>query len=306
MKALVFDNYAEKFDILNRYLNIDIINFEIVKFKNGEGKIILKDSVKDEDIIIFSDFSFSTSYMYLNKKRYYSKDEYYVELKRLISALDKPKSISVFLPLIYQCRQNSNNERESKDYLLFINELKNMGVDNIVTFEAHGEDSLVNSYSLASLFKDKNYDVVVSPDEGGVKRSKEYSKILKCDDTYFSKRRDLNVVIDGSNPISEYVVTKYDFTNKDVLIVDDILDSGSTLIKAIENIKNAKKIDIFVAYPLFSKGVKIFKKLVKSNKLNKIYVSDLIHLDKKIINCDYIEVVECGKLICEVLKEVEE
>lgn len=304
MKALVFDNYKSKFNLINKYLGIATIKFEIIRFKNGESKLLIKENVKGEDIVIFSDFSNSIEYLYINQKRMYSKDEYYVELKRAISALDEARSVNVFLPLIYESRQNSNNKNESKDYLMFVNDLKNMGVKNIITFEAHGEDKKVNSYSLATLFKDKDYDVVVSPDEGGVNRSKEYSKVLKCDNYHFSKTRDLKNIVNGSNPIKEYSHSSYDFTNKKVLIVDDILDSGSTMLNAIKEIQNASLIDIFVTYPLFSSGIKEFKKLVKESKLNKIYVSDLINLDESISKCDFIGIIDTNKHISDVLKGV--
>ena len=158
MKALVFDNYKEKFKKINQYLKIDLVDFEIVKFKNGEGKVVIKDNVENEDIIIFSDFSNHLEYSYLGNQRKYSSDEYYVELIRVLSALDGPKSVSVFLPLIYESRQNSNNKNESKDYLNFIKILKMMNVDNIITFEVHGEEEEVLSYSYSPLFKTKKYN----------------------------------------------------------------------------------------------------------------------------------------------------
>ena len=304
MKAIVFDNYIEKFNKINKFLNIEKIKFEIIRFKNGESKIIVDSSVENEDVIVFSDFSNSLSYSYGTRKRYYSKDEYYVELKRLISALDNAKSVSVFLPLIYECRQNSNNLYESKDFLMFINDLKQMGVENIITFEAHGEDKYVKSFSLSNLFKDKAYDVVVSPDKGGYSRASEYSNLLNCDLVCFSKKRDLEHVVDGSNPILEYSHNEYDFNGKKVLIVDDILDSGSTIVNAINNIDNASSVDVFIAYPLFNKGVKVFKKLVKEGKLNKIYISDLIHVSDKLTNKNFIEIVDTSECISEVILEV--
>ena len=304
MKAFVFANYQEKFNELNKKLNWEQIEFQSIKFKNGEGKIVINNSVKDEDVIIFSDFSYSTSYKYLSKKRKYSKDEYNVELKRLISALDNPKSITLYLPLMYQSRQNAENEKESKDFLLFVNELVNLKVNKIITFEAHGNDEEITSYSLSKIFTNRKYDVVVSPDAGGYSRAKEYSKTLKCEDTCFKKMRDLSTFIDGGNPISKYQKSRYDFTNKNVLIVDDILDSGKTIINAIERIDNASKIDVFITYPLFSNGVKEFKKLYKSKKLNKLYISDLIHIDNKILKYDFIEVVNTDFLVCEILKGV--
>ena len=304
MKAIVFDNYKDKFDKINEYLNVEKINFESIRFRNGEGKIVIKGNTFNEDIIIFSDFNNSKEYTYLNKKRNYSKDEYYVELKRVISAIDKAKSISVFLPLMYESRQNANKKLESKDFLMFVSDLKNMGVDNIVTFELHGNHQDVKSYSLSPLLREFNYDIVVSPDEGGVERSKKYSEVLKCDNKHFMKIRDLNSFIDGANPIEKYDSDNCDFKNKNVLIVDDILDSGETLIKALEIIEGAKKVDIFVAYPLFLKGVKKFKEMIKKNKLNKIYISDLISIDKRILKCKFIEVIDTSKLISDILIEV--
>jgi len=302
MKALVFNNYREQFDKFNESLKLEVVDFEVIKFKNGEGKILVNDSVKGEDVIIFSDFNNITYYSYKGKKREYSKDEYYVELKRLISALDLAKSISVFLPLMYECRQNSNNEGESKDYEMFVKDLKAMGVKNIITFENHGTHKNVKSYSLAKLFSESEYDVVVSPDKGGKNRAKEYSEILKCDLYHFDKKRDLTHLEDGSNPISEYGGESYDFTNKRVLIVDDILDSGKTIIKALENINRAKNIDVFVAYPLFSKGLKLFKKACKNKSFNKIYISNLINVDKKVLKSKFVEVVDTSSLVGEVVR----
>lgn len=303
MKAIVFDNFKDKFFQLNKYLKLEEVNFTSVKFKNGEGKITINESLKGEDVIVFSDFSHPCYYKYLGKKRLYSKDEYCMELKRVISAIDDAKSITVYLPLIYQSRQNANKENESKDYLLFINELRQQGVDKIVTFESHGEENLVDSYSLANLFKDFHYDVVVSPDKGGVERSEEYSKILHADNTHFDKVRNLSMIVDGANPIDEYQKSDYDFNNKHVLIVDDILDSGNTLINAINSIENANKIDAFVAYPLFSKGIKELKKLVKQRKLNRLYISNLIYIPKEIRSADFIEVINVDEYIANVIKK---
>jgi len=303
MKALVFENYVNNFELINKRLNIEKINYEIIKFKNGEGKVVINDEVNNEDIIVFSDFSFPTLYKYKNEKRSYSKDEYYVELRRVLSALSEAKTISVFLPLVYQSRQNAIKKNESKDYEMFINDLVNLRVKNIITFENHGSDSRIVNYSLNKLFSNKHYDVVVSPDEGGIDRAREYAKVLKCNSFHFSKVRDLSKIIDGGNPIKEYN-GEYDFNNKKVLIMDDILDSGKTLIKAINKIDNANAVDVFIAYPLFNNGIKEFKKLVKINKLNKIYVSNLINLDKHIIKNKFIEVIDCTDYINEVLKEV--
>ena len=302
MKALVFNNYREQFDKFNESLKLEVVDFEVIKFKNGEGKILVNKSVKGEDVVIFSNFNNATYYDYKGKKREYSKDEYYVELKRLISALDLAKSISVFLPLMYECRQNTNNEGESKDYEMFVSDLKSMGVKNIITFENHGTHKNVKSYSLNKLFKNKKYDVVVSPDKGGEKRASEYSKIMKSDLYHFDKKRDLTHLEDGSNPISEYGGTKYDFANKNVLIVDDILDSGKTIIKALENIKGARDVDIFVAYPLFSKGLKEFKKAYKNKLFNKIYIGNLINIDKKVLKSKFVEVLDCTREVGEVIR----
>ena len=304
MKAIVFNNYKEKFIEINKYLGCEVIEFECIKFNNGEGKVVLKGDISNQDIVIFLDFSAREEYIYRHKKREYSKDEYYIELRRVISCLDNAKSISLVLPNIYASRQNSNNKNESKDYEIFINDLINLGVNNIISFECHGSDKRVKSYSLASMFNHSEYDVVVSPDEGGVNRASEYSDVLKCETYHFKKIRDLTKFINGGNPIKDYRGSKYNFINKNVLIVDDILDSGATLINAIKMIKGANKVDVFIAYPLFNNGVKEFKKLVKNNKLNKIYISNLISFNKKLLKYDFIEVIDCSELVSDVVKEV--
>ena len=302
MKAVVFDNYLKQFKNINKYLNASIVNFEIIKFKNGEGKIVLKESVKDEDVVIFSDFTYPLTYKYRGKKRVYSSDEYYVELRRVINALDNPKSISVFLPLMYECRQNALNDGESKDFEMFISDLKHLGVNRIITFEAHGAHKKVESYSLASLFSEYKYDVVVSPDNGGKKRAEEYAKVLGAHLCVFSKKRDLTKIVDGSNPIVEYFSEDYDFANKRVLIVDDILDSGTTLISALTDIEGASRVDICVCYALFNKGLKNFKRAYKDKLFSKIYTSDLIYLNKQVKKCEFVEVLDTGKLVSEVIQ----
>lgn len=302
MKAIVFDNYLKQFKNINKYLNASIVNFEIIKFKNGEGKIVLKESVKDEDVVIFSDFTYPLTYKYRGKKRVYSSDEYYVELRRVINALDNPKSISVFLPLMYECRQNALNDGESKDFEMFISDLKHLGVNRIITFEAHGTHKKVESYSLASLFSEYKYDVVVSPDNGGKKRAEEYAKFLGAHLCVFSKKRDLTKIVDGSNPIVEYFSEDYDFANKRVLIVDDILDSGTTLISALTDIEGASRVDICVCYALFNKGLKNFKRAYKDKLFSKIYTSDLIYLNKQVKKCEFVEVLDTGKLVSEVIQ----
>lgn len=301
MKAIVFDNYIKQFKNINKHLNAKVVDFEIIKFKNGEGKTILKESVKDEDVVIFSDFTCPLKYKYKGKKRVYSSDEYYVELRRVINALDKPNSVSVFLPLMYECRQNAINDCESKDFEMFISDLKHAGVDRIITFEAHGTHKKVESYSLASLFSEFKYDVVVSPDNGGKKRAEEYSKVLGADLCVFSKKRDLTKIVDGSNPIIEYFSEDYDFTNKRVLIVDDILDSGTTLISALTDIEGASQVDICVCYALFNKGLKNFKRAHKDNLFNTLYTSDLIYLRKDVKRSKFVEVLDTGKLVSEVI-----
>ena len=301
MKAIVFDNYLKQFKNINKYLNADVVNFEIIKFKNGEGKVVLKDSVKEEDVVIFSDFTYPLTYKYKGKKRIYSSDEYYVELRRVINALDKPNSVSVFLPLMYECRQNAINDGESKDFEMFISDLKHLGVNKIVTFEAHGTHKKVESYSLASLFSDYKYDVVISPDNGGKKRAEEYAKVMGAHLCVFSKKRDLTKIVDGSNPIVEYFSEDYEFTNKKVLIVDDILDSGTTLISALTDIEGASQVDICVCYALFNKGLKNFKKAYKDKLFNTLYTSDLIYLSNKVKRCEFVEVLDTGKLVSEVL-----
>ena len=242
------------------------------------------------------------TYKYRGKKRVYSSDEYYVELRRVINALDNPKSISVFLPLMYECRQNALNDGESKDFEMFISDLKHLGVNRIITFEAHGTHKKVESYSLASLFSEYKYDVVVSPDNGGKKRAEEYAKVLGAHLCVFSKKRDLTKIVDGSNPIVEYFSEDYDFANKRVLIVDDILDSGTTLISALTDIEGASRVDICVCYALFNKGLKNFKRAYKDKLFSKIYTSDLIYLNKQVKKCEFVEVLDTGKLVSEVIQ----
>ena len=235
-----------------------LISADCPRFGSGEAKGVLNESVRGKDIYIMVDVgNYSCTYMMAGQPQRMSPDDHYADLKRLIAAMtDKPKKITVIMPFLYESRQHKRSSRESLDCAVMLQELKSYGVDNIVTFDAHdprvvnaipksGFENVRPTYQfIKTLLRttpdleiDNNHMMVISPDEGAMHRAIYFANLLGVDVGMFYKRRDYSRVVDGRNPIVAHEFLGDSVEGKDVIIIDDMIASGESMIDVARQLK---------------------------------------------------------------------
>ena len=248
-----------------------------------------------------------------------SPDDHFQDLKRVIAAMGgKARRVTVVMPMLYEGRQHRKMGRESLDAALMLQELVNMGVSNIITFDAHdpricnaiplsGFDNVQPTYQMIKalirtvpdISLDKSDTVIISPDEGGMSRCMYYSSVLKLDLGMFYKRRDYSKIENGKNPIVAHEYLGRDVNGKDVIIVDDMISSGESMIDVANNLKNqgAKRIFVFTSFGLFCNGLDVFDKAYADGIVDKIYTTNLIYRDPGLKERDWYCEVDMSKYI---------
>ena len=285
------------------------------RFGSGEAKGILNESVRGKDIYIMVDVgNYSCTYTMAGQPQRMSPDDHYADLKRLIAAMtDKPKKITVIMPFLYESRQHKRSSRESLDCAVMLQELKSYGVDNIVTFDAHdprvvnaipksGFENVRPTYQfIKTLLRttpdleiDNNHMMVISPDEGAMHRAIYFANLLGVDVGMFYKRRDYSRVVDGRNPIVAHEFLGSSVEGKDVIIIDDMISSGDSIIDVATELKQRKANRIFAAatFGLFTNGMEKFDKAYEDGIIHGILTTNLIYQTPELlskpyyINCD--------------------
>ena len=249
-----------------------------------------------------------------------SPDEHFQDIKRVISALQGyAKKIVLIMPLLYQSRQDKRIENESLDCALALQELERLGVNNIITFDVHNicvsnallNLSFENSYASLDILnqikekEDINNILVVSPDMGGMTRARAYADILKSNVGVFYKRRDLNKVEDGKNKIVEHTYLGDDVKSKNIIMVDDMIASGSSIIETIKLLKEkgAGKIYLAVTFAFFTEGIEAFDNCFNKGLFDKLYTTNLSYIPSKIKDKAWFEEVDLSKRVAELIKE---
>ncbi len=294
------DMYLKQFR--SDYEDVDtyITHITCPRFGTGEAKCVINESVRGHDLFVICDmFNHGVTYkMYENENRM-SPDDHYQDLKRIIAAASgKARRITVVMPMLYEGRQHRRTARESLDCALALQELAGMGVSNIITFDAHdarvqnaipltGFDDVQTTYQmLKTLTKkvpdisfDKEDTIVISPDEGGMNRCMYYSSVLGIDLGMFYKRRNYAVIVNGKNPIEEHVYLGRSVKGKDVIVVDDMISSGESVLDIGKKLKEqgAKRIFIFTAFGLFCNGLEKFDEAYKNGEINQVFTTNLVY-----------------------------
>ncbi len=273
---------------------------ECPRFGSGEGKGLIHSSMRGHDVYIISDcFNHGVTYKMYGQEVPMSPDDHFQDLKRTIAAMGgKARRITVIMPMLYEGRQHKRSSRESLDCAIALQELVQMGVSNIVTFDAHdprvansipltGFDSVRPSYQmLKALIRNVpdisfNYDDImfVSPDEGAMSRNMYYASLMGLDLGMFYKRRNYAVVIDGKNPIEAHEYLGKDLTGKDVIVCDDMIASGDSIIDVSKQLKQkgAKRIFFFITFGLFTSGFDVFDKAYEEGLFTKCFTTNLIY-----------------------------
>lgn len=277
------------------------------RFGSGEAKALINESMRGLDLYIISDcFNYGVTYKMYGMNVPMSPDDHFQDLKRIIAATGgKTKRISVIMPMLYEGRQHKRSARESLDCALALQELNNMGVTNIITFDAHdprvqnaiplsGFDSVRPTYQmLKALMRtvpdvklDKDSLMVVSPDEGAIGRSMYIASVLGIELGMFYKRRNYSIIVDGKNPIEAHEYLGKDLTGKDVIVVDDMISSGDSMIDVAQQLKQrgAKRVFVFATFALFCNGLENFDKAYKEGVFDKIYATNLTYHTNEILS----------------------
>ncbi len=300
-----------------------IIPTKSPRFSNGEGKVILDESVRDKDVYIISDISnYSCTYQMYGHKNLMGPDEHYQDILRTISAIaGKAKRLTVFMPLLYSSRQHRRTARESLDCALALRQLETLGVNTIVTLDAHDPniqnatpngsfETIFPTYPILKTFietEGKNINkenmIVISPDTGAMERSIKYASMLGLDVGLFYKRRDYSRIVNGKNPIIQHDYVGSDITGKDVLIIDDMIASGGSVIDICEQLKkrNARNIYVITTFAFFTEGLAAFDKLYEEGKLKAVYSTNASYIGENLKNAKWFHEVNVCELIAQII-----
>ncbi len=328
---IVLDSHKELGEKINNIINnirgtdksyiIPLVND---RFSNGEGKITIKGSVREKDIYILADVgNYNLTYNMHGYLNHVSPDEHYQDIKRVISAISgHAKRVNVVMPLLYQSRQHKRKGRESLDCAVALRELESLGVNNILTIDAHDAsicnaipNTSFNNFYPTKLILDKlredigedvNSSIVISPDMGATERAKYYADSLKCDMGVFYKRRDLTKVIDGKNPIIEHAYMGPSVKDKMVIVVDDMIASGTSIIEVGKMLKErgAEKVYFLVSFALFTEGVSSFKDAYNNGYFDAIYSTNSSYIPKDITDEEWFNLVDTSNLLANVINDL--
>ncbi|MBP3667001.1 MAG: ribose-phosphate pyrophosphokinase [Clostridia bacterium] len=295
------------------------------RFGSGEGKSIIQESMRGQDVYIYCDvFNFGVTYKMHGMIVPMSPDDHYADLKRIIAAIGgKARRITVIMPMLYEGRQHKRTTRESLDCAMMLQELVNMGVSNIITFDAHdprvanaiplsGFDNVLPNYQMIkALVKnvpdvviDKDHVVMISPDEGAMGRCIAYSNSLSVDVGMFYKRRDYSTIVNGKNPILEHKYLGQDLNGKDVIIVDDMISSGGSLLDVATQLKQvygAKRVFNFATFGLFTDGFAAFDDAYERGIIDKIFTTNLVYRKPEILTKPWYVEVNMAKYVSYII-----
>jgi len=297
-----------------------LITADCPRFGSGEAKAIVHDSMRGHDLYIITDmFNHYVEYKMYGKNVPMSPDDHYQDLKRIIAAVGgKARRISVIMPMLYEGRQHKRTTRESLDCALALQELVNMGVSNIITFDAHdprvqnaiplsGFDNVRPTYQMLkalckkypdiSLFKDDI--MVISPDEGAMSRSMYYASVMGIELGMFYKRRNYSVIVNGKNPIEAHEYLGKEIKDKDVIVVDDMLSSGESVLDVCLQLKEkgAKRIFLFLTFALFSNGYDAIEKAYNEGLFTQIFSTNLVYAPDELLDKEWFTQVNMCKYV---------
>ena len=294
------------------------------RFGTGEAKGLIKESVRGLELYLLADVTnYSITYTVCGHKNRMSPDDHYQDLKRILSAAGgKARRITVIMPYLYESRQDRRTARESLDCALALQELTNMGVDSIITFDTH-DPRVQNAIPLSSLetvspayqfikaLLENIPDIklnadnlaVISPDEGGTNRAVYYANVMEVDMGMFYKRRDYTQVVSGRNPIIAHDYVGQDLAGKDALIVDDMISSGESVLDVAQELKrrNANRIFVATTFGLFTNGLEKFDKAYEEGLIDKVLTTNLIYQTPELLERPYYISVDMSKYIALII-----
>ena len=294
------------------------------RFGSGEAKGLISESIRGKDLFIMVDVcNYSLTYKVNGHLNHMSPDDHYQDLKRIISAANgKAHRLNVIMPFLYESRQHKRTKRESLDCALALQELIDMGVDNILTFDAHdprvqnsiplhGFDNFNPPYQFMKallraepeLIVDKEHLMIVSPDEGAMHRAVYFSNVLGVNMGMFYKRRDYSTIINGKNPIVAHEFLGDDIHGKDIIIIDDMISSGESMLDVARQIKErgASRVFVCTTFGLFTEGFDIFDDYYNNGYIDRVITTNLTYLPPVAYEKPYFVVADMSKFIALII-----
>ena len=311
---------------LNGYIKDSyLVNASCPRFGTGEAKGIFHESIRGSDLFIMVDVcNYSITYKVCGQVNHMSPDDHYQDLKRIISAATgKAKRINVIMPFLYESRQHKRNKRESLDCALALQELVNMGVSNIITFDAHdprvsnsiplnGFDNFTPPYqfikallhSVPDLIVDNAHLMIISPDEGAMNRAIYFSNVLGVDMGMFYKRRDYSTIVNGKNPIVAHEFLGGRLEGKDVIIIDDMISSGESMLdtaKLLKERQHAKRVFVCTTFGLFSDGLEKFDEYYEKGYMDRVITTNLVYRTPELLARPYYVEADMSKFLAAIM-----
>ena len=334
LKLIVPNNFKGFGERVNRYLNIMrdtnqkyLVDMDLIRFNNGEGKCVLKESVRDQDVYIMTDIgNYDITYKIQRGIHHMMPDEHFQDIKRIISSMDgHAKKITLIMPLLYQSRQDKRALRESLDCAMGLQELERFCVKELVTFDAHNpmvanaipnRMTFSNGYAtsdiIISMLIHENIDInklfIVSPDEGARAKAKFLADILGgIKYGNFDKRRDYTKIEDGKNPITYHeFIGPNRLDGMDVIIIDDIIASGNSLLDAAKKIKErgAEHVYLISTFALFTNGIEEFNLAHQQGIFDKLYSTNLTYVPLEYQSAKWYYSVDCSQKVAKIIQHL--
>ena len=313
-------------DLHYRGYDVDsyLLDFFCPRFGTGEAKAVINESVRGTDVFVMADVTnYSLTYSMFGHTNHMSPDDHFQNLKRAVGAcVSTAHRVNVIMPFLYESRQHKRSKRESLDCAMALEELAAMGVENIITFDAHdprvqnaiptsGFESVMPSYQIfKALLKrdktlqiDKEHMMIVSPDEGAIDRNIFYSSVLGLDMGLFYKRRDYTRIVNGRNPIVAHEYLGDSVEGKDVFVADDIISSGESVIDLARELKKRKANRIFAAatFALFTNGLEMYNKAYEEGIIDRVISTNLTYRTPELQAADWFVEADMSKYISYII-----
>lgn len=301
-----------------------ILKADVPRFGSGEAKGVIKQSVRGSDLYLLVDVAnYSLTYSLCGHENHMSPDDHYQDLKRIIAAVGgKARRITVIMPFLYESRQHKRTARESLDCALALQEMVNMGVDNIITFDAHdprvqnaiplhGFETVQPAYQFVKgllthvkdLTIDSDHMMVISPDEGGMSRAIYIANVLGLDMGMFYKRRDYTQIVNGRNPIVAHEFLGSSVEGKDMIIIDDMISSGESVLEVASALKERKanRIFVFSTFGLFTAGLDRFDAAYADDTICRVLTTNLIYQTPELLSREWYIDCDMSKYIAYII-----
>ncbi len=329
------DDFCSRVDYYLKQFNADeienhgtfLLPLKTSRFGTGEAKATLLHSARTYDVYIIVDcFNYGETYKLYGQEIPMSPDDHYQDLKRAISAIGgKAKRITVIMPMLYEGRQHKRSSRESLDCAMALQELCNIGVDNIITFDAHdprvqnaiplkGFENVMPTYQMIKaclkydkdIILNKENAMIISPDEGAMTRCMYYSSVLEMELGMFYKRRDYSRVVNGKNPIIAHEFLGSSVDGKNVIVVDDMISSGDSMIDVARELKkrNAGRVFVFSTFGLFTEGFERFDKAYEEGLIEGVFTTNLIYSKPELLEKKWYHQVDMSKYVALLIDEL--